>query len=76
MYIEVGLTPKPLMVVLLHSCKSSTKSTRICDIHAEHLLSIPINPESVSHWWIALGACAFVVVFTLKLLLLQVVVLL
>ena len=38
-------------MVLLHSCKSPTKSAGSWDIQAAHLLSMPINPESLSYGW-------------------------
>ena len=38
-------------MILLHFIKSPTKSAGLCNIHAEHLLSMPITFESLPHSW-------------------------
>ena len=42
-------------MVLLNSCKPPTKSVGVWHIQADHLLSMPINPEPLSHGWIILA---------------------
>ena len=45
-------------MALLYSCKYPTKFAGLCDMQAEHMMSVPIMPKSVSHCWIVLAVRA------------------
>ena len=44
-------------MICLHAVSFPTKSAGLYDMHAEHLLSIPIIPEALSHYGVILAAC-------------------